>query len=269
MNFVMLIAMDTIRSVRRHRVLLAFMLLSFAGMVLVTTGIRNTSQRLAAIEHAKPHVQDTATADGKVDEGALKDRVREVTVMFNAMFAGCMSLAGSLLSLVLFCTVVASEVHTGTIRVTLAKPVPRWAYLVGKWLGATVVLGAYCLIAGTAIAVLGLGYGVRGMGLLASVPWLSFCGALILGAVGLVYSLFVRPPIAGVLAWFTSATWFSWFPPLYAVLPSYQPFDVWQATMLGTPVGTWHLALNTLYAADLVALLLLVAWLRFRRMEIA
>jgi ABC-type transport system involved in multi-copper enzyme maturation permease subunit len=266
-RFVLLIAMDTIRSVRRHRVLLAFLLLAFAGMVLVTVGISNASRHLSDLERIKPRSADSASA--AADDPELKAKLRNMTVMFNGVFAGAMSLAGSLLSLVMFCTVVSSEVHTGTIRVTLAKPVPRWAYLLGKWLGASVVLGAYCLIAGIAAGVLGGLYGVQGMGLLASVPWLSFCGSLVLGAVGLVYSLFVRAPVAGVLAWFTSATWFSWFPPLYAVLPSYGPFDVWQTTIVGTPLGPWDLVLTTLYAADVVIILLLVAFARFRRMEIA
>jgi ABC-type transport system involved in multi-copper enzyme maturation permease subunit len=268
MNFVLLIAMDTIRSIRRHRVLLAFLLLAFAGMVLVTTGITNASRHVTETERAKPHAGPTGSSSAP-DNDALKGKLREVSVLFNGFFAGAMSLAGSILSLVLFCTTVASEVHTGTIRVTLAKPIPRWAYLTGKWLGATTVLGAYCLIAGVAVAGLGVLYDVQGFGLLASVPWLSFCGSLVLGTVGLVYSLYVRPPIAGVLAWFSSATWFSWFPPLYAILPSYQAFDVWQATMLGTHVGARHLILSTLYAADVVAVLLLIAHARFRRMEIA
>ena len=42
----------------------------------------------------------------------------------------------------------------------------------------------------------------------------------------LALSLFVRAPVAGVLAWFASANWFEQVPPLYAVLPSYAPFDV-------------------------------------------
>jgi ABC-type transport system involved in multi-copper enzyme maturation permease subunit len=265
-RFVLLIAMDTIRSVRRHRVLLAFLLLAFAGMVLVTVGITNASRHMSDLEQMKPRAPGAAAE--AANDAELRAKLRDVTMMFNGFFAGAMSLAGSLLSLVMFCTVVSSEVHTGTIRVTLAKPVPRWAYLLGKWLGATTVLGAYCLIAGIAAGVLGGFYG-EGMSLLASVPWLSFCGSLVLGAVGLVYSLFVRAPVAGVLAWFTSATWFSWFPPLYAVLPSYEPFDVWRATILGTPLGPWDLVLTTLYAIDVVTVLLLVAFARFRRMEIA
>jgi ABC-type transport system involved in multi-copper enzyme maturation permease subunit len=264
MKFVLLIAMDTVRSVRRHRVLLAFLLLSLAGLVLVTNGIRSATRGVMQVEQLKPHAADA----GKGRDAALESKLREVAVAFNGFFAFAMSLAGSLLSLMMFCTVVSSEVHTGTIRVTLAKPVPRWAYLLGKWLGATVVLAAYSLIAGLTAAALGIGYGVQGIGTSASAPWLTFCGSLVVGAVGLVYSLFVRAPVAGVLAWFTSATWFSWFPPLYAVLPSYRPFDAWQLTLLGTPLSPWNMVLATLYAADVVAILLLVAFARFRRMEI-
>ena len=267
MKFVLLIALDTIRSVRRHRVLLAFLLLSLAGTVLVTTGIRNATRSMTQIEQLKP--RGAATEAAGAPDAALGSKLREMTLMFNAFFAGAMSLAGSVLSLLMFCTVVSSEVHTGTIRVTLAKPVPRWGYLVGKWLGATTVLAAYCAIAGVAAGILGIGYGVQGMGSVVLVPWLSFCSSLVLGAVGLVYSLFLRAPLAGVLAWFTSATWFSWFPPLYAVLPSYRPFDVWGPMTFGTPLSSWNLVLTTLYAADVVAILLLVAIARFRRMEIA
>ena len=40
-------------------------------------------------------------------------------------------------------------------------------------------------------------------------------------------------------------------------------------TLFGTPLSPWHMVLTTLYAADVVAILLLVAFARFRRMEIA
>jgi len=266
-RFVLLIAMDTVRSVRRHRLLLAFLLLSLAGMVLVTRGIRSATREMMRVEQLKPHAADAGP--GQSQDAKLETKLRQMAVTFNGFFAFAMSLAGSLLSLVIFCTIVSSEVHTGTIRVTLAKPVPRWAYLLGKWLGATAILAAYCVIAGIAAGVLGLEYGVQGMQTSVSVPWLAFCGSLVLGSVGLVYSLFLRAPVAGVLAWFTSATWFSWFRPLYAVLPSYQPFDVSQMTLFGTPLSPWHMVLTTLYAADVVAILLLVAFARFRRMEIA
>jgi hypothetical protein len=39
--------------------------------------------------------------------------------------------------------------------------------------------------------------------------------------------------------------------------------------MTGAPVSPWNLILATLYAIDVVAILLLLAFVRFRRMEIA
>jgi ABC-type transport system involved in multi-copper enzyme maturation permease subunit len=267
MTFVLLIAMDTMRSVRRHRVMLAFLLVAVAGMGLVTIGIRNASRHATQVEQMKPHAPDGAGE--QPDQAALESRLREITMVFNGFFGLALSFVGSLLSLVLFCTIVSSEVLTGTIRVTLAKPVPRSAYLLGKFLGAAGVLAAYSLITGVAAAVLGVTYGVHGTATLVSIPWLAFWGNLMLGAVGLLYSLFVRAPIAGVLAWFTSATWVGAFRPLYAILPSYEPFDVWRPAMFGTTVGIANVVLPTLYAADVAAILLLAAFLRFRRMEIA
>ncbi len=267
MKFVILIALDTVRSIRRHRVMLAFLLLALAGMGMVTTGIRSAARRIEQTEQLKPHAAEdvSTTAAG----GTTLVKVHEMEQFFNAFFAWAMSFVGALLSLTLFCTVVYTEVHTGTIRVTLAKPVPRWAYLLGKWMGATVIVAGYCVVAGAAAAVIGVAYGAQGIWTLTLVPWLTFCGSIVLGGVGLVYSLFVRPPVAGVLAWFTSATWVAGFEPLYAVLPSYQPFDVFQMMTFGTPLGAWSMILTTLYAVDLVAILFLLAFVRFRRMEIA
>lgn len=267
MKFVVLIALDTVRSIRRHRVMLAFVLLALAGTGLVTTGIARSARHIEQTEALKPHAAEDTPAAGAADPTRIK--VHEMEEFFNAAFAWAMSFFGSLLSLIVFCTVVYSEVHTGTIRVTLAKPVPRWSYLLGKWMGATAIVAGYCVVAGAAAAVIGVAYDAQGLWTLAFVPWLTFCGSIVVGAVGLVYSLFVRPPVAGVLAWFTSATWVTGFKPLYAVLPSYQPFDVFQMMTFGTPLGAWSMVITTLYAIDLVAILLLVAFVRFRRMEIA
>ena len=267
MKFVLLIALDTVRSIRRHRVMLAFLLVALAGMGLVTTEIRRATRHIEQTEELKPHAAGDAATVTAGD--ATQVKVHEMEQFFNAFFAWALSFVGALLSLTLFCTVVYSEVHTGTIRVTLAKPVPRWAYLLGKSMGATAIVAGYCVVAGAAAAVVGVAYGAQGIWTLAFVPWLTYCGSIVLGAVGLVYSLFVRPPVAGVLAWFTSATWVAGFKPLYAVLPSYQPFDVFQMMTFGTPLGAWSMVLGTLYAVDLVAILFLVAFVRFRRREIA
>ncbi len=267
MRFALLIAGDTIRSVRRHRVMLAFLLVALAGAALVTTGISNAArhQRERA-DHATAPAPDAPA--GQAGPAVGEAKMRQIETMFNGLFGLAVSELGSLLALVLFCTIVSSEVHTGTIRVTLAKPVPRWAYLLGKCLGATVVLALFYVLTGTAAGILGVHYALEGPGGSLTVPWLGFCGSLVLGAVGLVYSLFMRAPVAGVLAWFTSATWFGWCPPLATLLPSYQGFAGW-IVVIGGSFPRWHVLLMTLYAVDLVAILLLVAFARFRRMEIA
>jgi ABC-type transport system involved in multi-copper enzyme maturation permease subunit len=251
---------------------MAFLLLSLAGVAMVTVGIKSAADQVEHTARVTAQARRQGHEDSRDTVRATEVKqldIRQVEVMFTGLFGFAMSLIGSLLALVLFSTVIASEIQTGTIRVTLAKPVPRWAYLLGRWLGATVVLAAYGIIVGTAAAVLDLAYGMHGTMALVSVSWLAFCGNLILGTVGLALSLFVRAPVAGVLAWFGSATLFEQVLPLYAVLPSYAPFDVSMMMMGVAPSSLWSMALSTLYAADVVAIVALVALARFRRMEIA
>src|SRR6185295_15874725 len=112
---------------------------------------------------------------------------------------------GSLLALALFTTVVSSEIQTGTIRVTLSKPLPRWAYLVGRMLGAAIIVTAYGVIVALAQIVLGTLSDMHGATRILSSAWLSLCGHLILGTVALALSLFFRAPVAAVVAWFASA----------------------------------------------------------------
>src|SRR6266850_2781766 len=138
MRFAFLIAADTIRSVRRHRVLLAFLLVALAGASLVTTGISRAVHRVQRTEQAKQEGAGSAVEPS--GGAALAAKTRQVEEAFNAFFSLATSELGSLLALVLFCTIVSGEVHTGTIRVTLAKPVPRWAYLLGKCFGASAVI---------------------------------------------------------------------------------------------------------------------------------
>lgn len=51
--------------------------------------------------------------------------------------------------------------------------------------------------------------------------------------------------------------------------PSYAPFDVSCAMMGLTPMGWRETVLVTLYAADVVVIATLLAFARFRRMELA
>lgn len=265
MRFAFLIGRDAFRAVRRHRLFLAFLLVSLAGLGLVTTGIRNAAKQVAHMEQ----VQGQAAGAPEPDSTRVEAKIRTMQAGFQGFFVFAMAQLGSLLALLVFCTAVTAEVTSGTIRVTLAKPIPRWAYLLGKWLGAAAVVGVYSIIGGVAAGIVGHAYGVQSVATSISIPWMTFCGSVVTGTVGLVYSLFMRAPVAGVLAWFTSASWVYRIPILYDVLPSYDAFDVGFRAIVGAPAGGWHLVIATLYAADLVTILLLIGFARFRRMEIA
>lgn len=276
MRFVLIIARDTVRSIRRHRVLVAFLLLSTAGIAMASVGIRSAAREITRASRINAQSADATGGQPATTTAAPDPKppdVQQMVITINAGFSYAMSLLGSLLALVLFCTVVSSEIQTGTIRVTLSKPVPRWAYLLGRWLGAAVILAAYGLVAGVACAVLGAMSNVSGTAMLASAAWLAFCGNLVLGTVGLALSLYLSAPIAGVIAWFASAAWFEQSFPgsvaLYSILPSYAPFNASRALMGFGPSSIRETVLATLYAADVVAICALIAFARFRRMEIA
>jgi len=270
---VLIIAGDTVRSIRRHRVLLAFLLLSIAGIALASVCIRSGMREMDRTARINAQSSEAAGASAASPAPGKMPDTHQMIIMMNGLFVWMMSLIGSLLALGLFCTVISSEIQTGTIRVTMAKPVPRWAYLVGRWLGAAVILAAYGLMAGIASAVLGVMSGVSAPTALVSIAWLAFCGNLVLGTVGLAFSLYVRGPVAAVLAWFASAVWFqqSFFlsVALYSILPSYEPFEVSRAMMGLSPMGLRDTVLATLYAADVVVIATLLAFARFRRMELA
>jgi ABC-type transport system involved in multi-copper enzyme maturation permease subunit len=272
-RFVLLIARDTVRSIRRHRVLLAFLLLSVAGFALASIGMRNAAREIDRASRITAKTPGAPAAPETSEPTVMAPSHVQMVVTLNGLFSWGMSLAGSLLALVLFGTVVATEIQTGTIRVILSKPVPRWAYLSGRWLGAAIILAAWSLIAGTACVALAATSGMSGTAVMVTTGWLSFCGNLVFGTVALALSLYFRTPVAGVLAWFASAAWFDQLFPgsvvLYAVLPSYEPFDV-SGAMLGiAPSGLAETTFATLYAVDVVVIAALVAFARFRRMEIA
>ena len=211
---------------------------------------------------------DARDAQAGPDDGGHEQLMQNVQYFYVGMFTLVMSFGGGLVALGLFCTAVRSEVASHTIRMILAKPVSRGQFLLGKFAGATVLLLAYSALATATVAAFGMAQAVPISSQLFYTPWLGFCGNLMLGAVGFLLALFMPPAVAGVLAWFTSAAWFHWFPPLYAVLPSYEPFGA-MGVFFGHKTSASDVLVFSLYAADVTVILLVLALYRFRRMELA
>lgn len=90
-----------------------------------------------------------------------------------------------------------------------------------------------------------------------------------LGSLAMLLSLFMHPAIAGVLAFFAGNGFYSPTDnPLYYLLPSYAPFNVFEKILTGSLMNENDVALLTLYAADFVILMLLLAWWRFQSKEV-
>ncbi|HTV40172.1 MAG TPA: hypothetical protein VMF08_06340 [Candidatus Sulfotelmatobacter sp.] len=97
----------------------------------------------------------------------------------------------------------------------------------------------------------------------------KLCRQLMLGPLAMLLSLFMHPAIAGALAFFAGNGFYSPTDnPLYYLLPSYAPFNVFEKILTGSLMNENDVVLLTLYAADFIVLMLLLAWWRFQSKEV-
>jgi ABC-type transport system involved in multi-copper enzyme maturation permease subunit len=269
MNLVFLIARDSIRALLHQRLLIALILVSLA-MTVVSSMIMNFERRnindqfLDGAQTNSPAFKNMSEDDKRRMQEAMEQGVSTIEAFFYA--AG--SFGGSLVSLFIFSTAVTSEIRRGTIRLTLSKPVSRIQYLLGKYLGGVVVMAGYAIIASLAMVVFSASSHVEISPVMKWAPWLMFCRQLMLGSLAMLLSLFMHPAIASVLAFFAGNGFFSIHNPLYYVLPSYSPFNVFMKILNGSMMNGNDVLLLTLYAADFVILMLLLSWWRFQRKEV-
>ena len=266
MSPTLLIAGDSLRNLLHQRLLLA--------LVLGTLGL-SAAASLAANYATDMVVQASEGAseanEGELDEAQLEQMRRQMestATMVLGGFCWFAALAGSLLTLFICSTAVAGDLRRGTIRMILSRPVSRTQFLLGRFCGAAAVMLAWSVLSAAAFAVYSYGQGLDLKLSLAYAPWLMLCQNLMLGSAALLLSLLVHPAIAGVAAFFASATYFSPPNPLYYILPSYDRFNLftlfWQRRMIGLE----EISILTLYALDVTVIFLLLAWWRFRSRDL-
>ena len=270
MNVIFLIARDSIRALLHQRLLIALILVSLA-MTVVSSIIMNYQRK--SIDNEFLDGADTNSSFFKNmsedDKRRMQESMEQTTSMVEAFFYAAGSFGGSLVSLFIFSTAVTSEIRRGTIRLTLSKPISRIQYLLGKYLGGIVVMAAYAIIASLAMLLFSASSHVELSPVMKWAPWLMFCRQLMLGSLAMLLSLFVHPAIASALAFFAGNGFYSMdHNPLYYLLPSYGPFNVFQKILTGSLMNENDVLLLTLYALDFVILMLLFAWWRFQGKEV-
>jgi ABC-type transport system involved in multi-copper enzyme maturation permease subunit len=115
-----------------------------------------------------------------------------------------MSIFGSLTAILLGLFLLYNEVQRRTVHAIVSKPIERWEFVVGKWLGMALVLSVLVgLFALEMVLMLTLqGVGVSGAIVRATV--LAWVEVLTVAAIAIFFSSFSTPFLAGI---FSLAMW--------------------------------------------------------------
>ena len=205
--------------------------------------------------------------------------VTDVGLAAEAFFA-------TLIAIFVGINLVYKEVDKRTIYAVLAKPVPRWLFIVGKYLGLMAVL--IVAIALMSFFYLGLVWwkgGVLPLHLVGALM-LSVFEVSVVTAIAIVFSAFVPPIEAAIL---TAGLWaighLTWgltglierIPSpaagtviglLYYVLPDLETFNIRSQVVHDQPVALSYYLSALIYAAAYTAAMLTLAVLIFRRRDL-
>jgi ABC-type transport system involved in multi-copper enzyme maturation permease subunit len=272
MNEILLITADSIRALLHQRLLLALMLCSLVlttwFSITMATARRNINQSFEESQEWNSVTVNGTNQMSDADRQKLRAQMEAAGSMLQGAFYGIVSFGGSIVTLMIFSTAVAAEIRKGTIRLTLSKPVSRGEFLLGKYLGGVTVLAGYTVVASLGLLIFAETQGVSLNPAIKWAPWLLFCRLLMLGSATMLLSLYVHPAVAAVLAYFAGNGLYPIYIPLYWVLPSYSAFNVFSQVLEGTLIHSKDVLFLSLYAADFVAIMLLLALWRFRTKEL-
>lgn len=110
------------------------------------------------------------------------------------------SLFGSLTAIFLGVFLLYGEIQRRTIHTIVSKPIERWEFVVGKYLGMALVLST--LVAGFSVAMIGVLL-LNDVSLTAGIAkaiLLSWCEVLTVAAIAIFFSSFSTPFLSGIFA---------------------------------------------------------------------
>ena len=265
MTEILLIAGDSVRALL-HRRLLVALIIGMLGLTVVSSLLLNAV--LERVQEEGAWVPDSNQSETDEQQARqMRDGLEELGPIFMAGFFWFATLGGAAVAVYTCSAAVSTDIRQGTISVVLAKPVTRAQFLLGKYCGAGIVLCCYSALTGIAMVVFAYA-NQTDLNLTARyAPWLMFCNNLMMGSVALLLSLFVRPFVAAVIAYFASASFLSSPNPLYFILPSYDRLNVALLIMEGRLIAIEDIFVLTLYAFDVAIIFVLLSLWRFRTRE--
>lgn len=270
MRAMALIAADSIRALLHKRLLVGLMIATVALTIAISSAFSGFRENMTeSFQDRIAAAQEERSKDmPEKEKRQMREALEGASFGFQTIFYFIASLGGSLVALFIFSTAVSSEIRSGTIRITLAKPVSRTQFLLGKYAGAVAVMAGYTVIMSAAMLAFVHAQQVALSPGLTFAPWLMFLKHLMMGALALMLSLLVHPFVAAVLAFFAGNGFYSPPNPLFYILPSYSDFDLYSSIASGVLVSFDDVGWLTLYALDFVLVMLLLALWRFRKKEL-
>jgi ABC-type transport system involved in multi-copper enzyme maturation permease subunit len=176
-----LIAAKTLKAIFRRK--LPYLVLILAVLVLLIVVSSHAFLRMAR--------------DAGEIEAAQALQVQSIESVFGIWF-----LAALVVGIGLGAGTIASEVRSGTIVPVLSKPVNRWAFLAGRWLGNQVFLVGFMglgFLIGTSVAA---AFGLDTNGLYWTALALSLVSILLSNTLATLLGTFLPPALAGGLTFF-------------------------------------------------------------------
>ncbi len=256
-----LVALNTYRGLLRSRAILFLVLVFILTLLGYITGL-----------YFATRLEDAGAAE---QSRWLFARQIESLLTTYAFLAHAMALLAGVL-------VLPGEIKSGTIVPTLGRALPRGQYVLGLFLGLNLLLATYLAMAVVSIGTLMLWSGVRlDPNLLLGVPFLILSVNILMG-VAFFYSTILNPLVAFIAAAFTlslpgaaeivrlySQEWSERLrTALEYLLPAWDllAYDNYLVITRSPEPREWtaHL-LGMAHGLDYLALLLLLAYLTFRR----
>jgi ABC-type transport system involved in multi-copper enzyme maturation permease subunit len=128
---------------------------------------------------------------------------RQETTVLTSMMLGIIQLTSAVIAIVLTVYLIPNEIERRTIYTILSKPVQRWQFLLGKYLGAVLALGLMMLLMSLVLVLSfafvqagGLNFSAVNMtdlARLAKAPMFFFIQMSLLAGVAIFFSTFVTP----------------------------------------------------------------------------
>jgi len=251
---VLAIAKNTAREALRNKLL--YSILAFAALVVAVAGLFGS----ASMGDQTKFVKDFSLA--------------------------AISLFGVVIAVALGVNMLAKELGRRTILNILSKPVARWEFVAGKFLGlaTTVALVVLCMSAAL-IGILGVFEGHLDPGLLVATATIVLELAIVVAIALFFSSVVVTPTLAGLftiaafvagrsagyLGYFRGDEWDpvvrSVSSVLYWVLPHLNRLDLADQVAYGEPVSMVYVGLATVYALSYSLALLAITAVLFERRE--